>query len=100
MIPIWVSVRAAIHHWLDYLVGREQWAIHLRSCHNPGQRDATAASKRRPGWGGGGEILSVTGVGHVICLSGAGTQSSLHYQTEYGLISDLKGLHLNYWELR
>ena len=40
MIPIWVSVRAAIHHWLDYLVGREQRAIHLRSWHNPGQSDA------------------------------------------------------------
>lgn len=40
MIPIWVSVRAAIHHWLDYLVGREQRAIHLSSWHNSGQRDA------------------------------------------------------------
>lgn len=40
MIPIWVSVRAAIHHWLDYLVGWEQKAIHLCSWHSPGQRDA------------------------------------------------------------
>lgn len=48
MIPIWVSVRAAIHHWLDYLVGWEQRVIHLCGWHPPGRRDAVLSALPLP----------------------------------------------------
>lgn len=41
VIPVQLSVRAAIHHWLDYLAGWEWRSIHLCSWHSVGWGLAT-----------------------------------------------------------